>query len=294
MKSTTLLFPTFLLATTMLVSGCQSFFTNLTSTNLAENPSSIYTFTFSSDLPNGVVEETLEAEIAINGEVHPMSRVGDDIFEFEFRLPEGQSEVRYFYRLRYNFIRDGRSFRRNEQSEIYTSYLSNRYVIQLEASRGPVGARIPVVGRGFSEFDTIVINGQEIPTEFISPNSMAFNVPSLPQGTYEVALRTGQGDIVAQPFTIDASELTVLPGSISIPSGGRELLIITVGFEAPAGGLYIDVTTDVPDSVIMPEVIIPEGARSVNVPLEGGAVGTGSLFIQAPGYGEIAVPLEVY
>ena len=37
---------------------------------------------------------------------------------------------------------------------------------------------------------------------------------------------------------------------------------------APMGGLYINVTTDIPSSVIMPEVIIPETARTVNIAVQ--------------------------
>jgi hypothetical protein len=56
----------------------------------------------------------------------------------------------------------------------------------------------------------------------------------------------------------------------------------------------LDVTTDVPDSVIMPEVIVPEGANSVTVDVKGGKPGAGNLFLKGYGSsGEITIPLVV-
>ena len=37
----------------------------------------------------------------------------------------------------------------------------------------------------------------------------------------------------------------------------------------PAGGLAIDVKTNIPNSVIMPEAIISEGDMTVNIPVKG-------------------------
>ncbi|MEM9227622.1 MAG: hypothetical protein AAGA45_06610, partial [Verrucomicrobiota bacterium] len=51
--------------------------------------------------------------------------------------------------------------------------------------------------------------------------------------------------------------------------------------------------TDSPQSIIMPEVVIPEGAKSVSVPMEGGIPGTGTLFVEAPGFNAIKVPVSV-
>ena len=44
----------------------------------------------------------------------------------------------------------------------------------------------------------------------------------------------------------------------------------------------------------MPEVIIPGGARSVSVTVEGGAPGTGYLYMEAAGFGAVQVPIRVY
>ena len=44
----------------------------------------------------------------------------------------------------------------------------------------------------------------------------------------------------------------------------------------------------------MPEVIIPEGSRSVNVNIEGGETGMGKLYVEAPGFNTIELLIMVY
>jgi len=53
------------------------------------------------------------------------------------------------------------------------------------------------------------------------------------------------------------------------------------------------VTTDIPESVIMPEVVVPEGQTSAVVTVQGGKPGTGSLFLKGYGNGEVSVPVTV-
>ena len=61
---------------------------------------------------------------------------------------------------------------------------------------------------------------------------------------------------------------------------------------APAGGLFIDVTTDVPDSVVMPVVMVPANQTSVTVPIQGGKPGSGSLFFRSSA-GESSIAVTV-
>ena len=67
----------------------------------------------------------------------------------------------------------------------------------------------------------------------------------------------------------------------------------TDGSGAGGVGWLIDVTTDVPESVIMPEVIVPQGQTSVTVTAEGGKAGSGTLFMKGFGSGEMTVPISV-
>jgi hypothetical protein len=56
--------------------------------------------------------------------------------------------------------------------------------------------------------------------------------------------------------------------------------------------MLIDVQTDIKDSVIMPEVIVPANATSVTIPVQGGKPGTGSLFFRSSA-GESTVSVTV-
>ena len=59
------------------------------------------------------------------------------------------------------------------------------------------------------------------------------------------------------------------------------------------GGLLLDLTTDVPESVIMPEILVPQGQTSVTINVQGGRPGSGSLFLKGYGAGELSVPITV-
>lgn len=282
----------------LLFAGCQTTVTNLTPSKLPENPSGIYTFSFVANADSAnIMQETVEARLVINGETHTMTRdsLDNNLFAYDFPMPQGQTNARYYYTLTYNYTnRDGKILKGDVASPLYDTRLVNRYPIQLEVNRGPVGARVSLVGRGFSKFDTIVVGDTEVATQFASPNAVSFSVPALAANkTYSVALRTGQGDIPAGNFRIDAAQLKILPASLDLAQGERSMLIVSIDTDAPAGGLYLNITTDAPASIIMPEATIAAGTRSVNVALEGGEPGTGTLFIESPGFTTKAVPLNV-
>ena len=62
----------------------------------------------------------------------------------------------------------------------------------------------------------------------------------------------------------------MLPESLELGPNSSDMIIFTIEVDAPPQGLYVDVTTDIPDSLVMPEVTIQPGTRSVNVPVEAG------------------------
>ena len=281
----------------VLLPGCASQIVNLTPKQIPENPSSIYTFSCATKVSRPMLDqESIRATIVVNGEQYAMQKsdIGDNIFNFDYRLPLHLSDVRYYYVVTYQM--KGESVQAVEvYSDLFRSLLINRYIIQLDTDRAPVGSRVGIVGRGFSEHDVIIMGGREVSTVFTSPNSIHFYVPSLPSGrTYDVSLRTLDGSISVGKFRVDNTTLSVLPASLSLSPGKRTMVIFTIQFEAPPGGLYVDVTTDVPSSVIMPEVIIPENSRSVNIPIEGGEPGTGTLYVEVPGFSPLQIPVSVY
>jgi len=140
-----------------------------------------------------------------------------------------------------------------------------------------------------------VVGDKEAATRYFSPNSLQFTVPAIEGGkSYDVALRTGNGDLLVGSIHVDASALQVLPASLDIISGGKSLLVFSISNEAPVGGLPVTIRTDIPASVIMPEVLIPEGARSTSVTVEGGRAAAGKIVATAPGYESVTIPVSIH
>lgn len=102
-----------------------------------------------------------------------------------------------------------------------------------------------------------------------------------------------QADLDATTLPGPFSRMTILPSSLSLTSGQKEELTFSISLPAPEGGLVIEVMTDIPNSVIMPEILIPEGESSVTISIEGGVDGSGTLFVLAPGFEAITVPVKV-
>ena len=167
-------------------------------------------------------------------------------------------------------------------------------MLSLEVNRGPVGARVSVLGRGFTPQDVLYFDNTPTRTVFESPNALSFFVPALPAGqNYRVMLGSAAGNSPVGTFRIDTSTLSVTPSSLTLRTGDRQPLTFTLPNAAPPGGLLLDLTTDIPESVIMPEVIVPQGQTSLTVTVEGGKPGSGSLFLKGYGAGEVTVAVSV-
>ena len=163
--------------------------------------------------------------------------------------------------------------------------LENRYVGNLASYRGPVGAEIAVQGRGLTKYDVIKVGEQDATTRYLSENELRFVVPALPSGLdYPIKLSGGaHGALDIGNFRIDESRLGVSPIPLRYKPVILQPCFLKLITKHPAGGLAIDVKTNIPNSVIMPEAIISEGDMTVNIPVKGGEVGEGKLVISALG-----------
>jgi hypothetical protein len=283
----------------LLLTGCASNLRNLTSSQLPSNPSGIYTFSVElENVPGNLVEGSETVTITIDGQADlrmSPSPISDRVWRYEYRIPPEKDLVGYFYTVRYQVEKDGEIRDREITSDrIYYSELVNRYILGLEVDRGPVGTEVAVLGRNFSPGDRVEIGGVEAETRYESPTSLRFVVPALDAGrSYEGRVLSDRGDLTIGRFRIDAAELEVLPGELELTPGGMEMMIFSTPTPAPSGGLPIRVTTDVPGILIMPEVVVPAGQRSVNVRVEGGEPGEGTVYVEAPGYSEVRLPVRV-
>lgn len=279
------------------LTGCDVGITNLTPGVLPENPSQIYTIS-TRVKPKGVnvVPGSLVVRIIIDGQSFDMrkSGLGADIYEFDYQLPAGRAEIAYYFLVNYKFESQGIITPREEFTDVIRSKIVGRYVLSLETNRGPVGARVSVLGRGFTAQDTVTFDGTPARTVYDSPNSISFFVPAVETGrNYKVEIAGANGTSPVGTFRVDPTALTVTPSELTLARGQTQTLTFTLPNPAPTGGLLLDVTTDAPESVIMPEVVVPAGSTTASVDVKGGKPGSGSLFLKGFGSGEITVPVTV-
>lgn len=279
-----------------LLAGCETItLTDLTPKSMAENPSHIYTFSMRVT-PRSNTITGVTPNIIIDGKSFPMKRspLGQGLYDFEYQLPVGQDRVAYYFLVNYNVEGNQVATPKETYTNVQTVQIVRRYVLSLEVNRGPVGARISVLGRGFTPQDVIHFDGAPARTAYESPNALSFFVPPVePSRNYQVTLNSPAGNSPVGTFRVDASMVSVSPSALTLRTGDRQSLTFTLPNAAPPGGTLLDVTTDIPESVIMPEVIVPQGQTYVSVTIEGGKAGSGSLFLKGFGSGEITIPVSV-
>jgi hypothetical protein len=279
-----------------LLTGCDTVtLTDLTPKSMAENPSQIYTFSLRVT-PRTSTVSGVDPKIIVDGQSHNMKRspLGENIYDFEYQLPAGRDRMAYYFLVNFNIEGSGRVAQHETYTQVETVQIMRRYVLSLEVNRGPVGARISVLGRGFTPQDVVHFDGTPARSVYESPNSLSFFVPPVsPNRNYQVTVNGSAGNSPVGTFRVDAATVSVTPSSLSVRTGERQTLTFTIPNPAPAGGTLLDVTTDIPESVIMPEVIVPQGQTSISVTVEGGRPGNGNLFLKGFGAGELTIPMSV-
>jgi len=282
-----------------LLAGCATVkLTNLTPTSLPENPSQIYTFTVRIKANTNTVDAaSIAPHIVIDGQNFPMkpSPLGQGIYEFEYQLPPGRDEMAYYYLVDYTTEGNGTTTPGQAYTGVNRATVMHRYVLSLESNRGPVGARVAVLGRGFTPQDTVSFDGAPTRTVYESPSSLSFFVPSAAPGrNYQVTLASAAGTSPIGTFRIDPTGVVVTPSELHLAPGQQQNVTFVLVNPAPSGGILLDVATDIPESVIMPEVVVPQGQTSVTISVQGGKPGTGSLVLKGYGNGgQVTVPVTV-
>lgn len=288
----------FCAAALALLAGCDLKVTDLTPKVLPENPSRIYTFALNvTPKSTKVLPESIKATLVVDGLTLEMKSgaLGKGVFEYEYQLPAGRDELAYYYVVDYSVDTGAGVAKRQNFTDIVRTRVVGRYVLTMETNRGPVGARISVVGRGFGNADVVKFDGEPVRTVNESANALSFYVPAVETGrNYRVTLEGAAGSSPIGTFRVDPAVLDVSPSRLTLKQGGSQPLTFTIPAPAAAGGQLLDVTTDIPDSIVMAEVIVPEGSNSVTVDVRGGKPGSGSLFLKGYGNtGEIIIPVTV-
>ena len=280
-----------------LLSGCGVPITNLTPSTIPENPSQIYTIsTRVNPHAANIIPGSLTVRIIIDGQSFDMTKsdLGANIYTFDYQLTPGRTEIAYYFLVNYRLKTQNGSSLQEEWLDTVHAKIVGRYVLSLEVNRGPVGAHVSILGRGFTAQDTVTFDGTSTRTVFESPSSISFFVPAVETSrNYKVEIAGTNGTSAVGTFRVDPTSLTVSPTELSLTQGQTQTLTFTLPNPAPTGGLLLDVTTNAPESVIMPEVVVAAGCTNATVNVTGGKPGSGSLFLKGFGSGEITIPVTV-
>lgn len=283
--------------TLLLLTGCQLAITNLTPDTVPANPSQIYTITARFEPKGGnIIASSIQPRIVIDGQSYPMTKAaaGTDLWEFEYQLPASRPTARYYFIVNYNVgSGDGVTSQEITSDTVQTLNIAGRYLLRPEANRAPVGSRVSMLGAGFTPLDVVYFDTTPTRTVFESPSSLSFFVPAVEAGrSYGLHVAGGGGDLSAGAFRVDPISFQVFPTSLTLRAGEQQAITFTIPNPAPAGGMLVDVTTDAPECIVMPEIMISSGATSVTVPVQGGKPGSGSLFFKSSA-GESSIPITV-
>ncbi|MDR2602976.1 MAG: hypothetical protein LBC11_00230 [Puniceicoccales bacterium] len=268
---------------------------NNTPSQIPQNGSEVYTIAMSIN-PNGtyLIPNSCSAHIVIDGEIHKMDKNSDFEYSYDYARSADQHRVNYYYEVDYKRKVNGNVREKSKRSKLYGLTIVNRYVVGFESNRGIPGSRVTLLGRGFERDDYVEIDGVPCETTFVSPNSLSFVVPILGRGNrHHAKLVSDNGDIGLGVFHIDRVSFHSNLSNINLESGEKQIFVITIDFDAPQEGIAIDVTTNIPDSIIMKDIFIPAGARSASVVIQGGFAGSGMLYLTAAGFEELKIPVEV-
>lgn len=246
-----------------------------------------------------VVQESFEAFVVIDGEQRPMLRnydSSDNLFEYDYQPDPNKSLVRFYYVLNYLTEHKNKAPALQQMiSGLYQFQLANAMVLKLDKQRAAVGTTVTLYGEQFTDQDYVLIDGISCKTTFISPNELQFQVPDMsPSFNYIVDVFTAKGIFNAGKLRVDAANpLRVVPEKLELKTSQPKAIAFMLEKPAPYGGLYIDVSTDIPDCIVMPELLVPEGARTFSTAIEGKHISNGNLFINVDGLPEIVVPVTV-
>src|SRR5471030_371025 len=229
-----------------LLAGCTTVkLTNLTPTSLPENPSQIYTFTLRIKTNSSTVDAASVApHIVIDGQNFPMkpSPLGQGIYEFEYQMPANRDEMAYYFLVDYATEGNGITTPGQSYTGVTRARVMHRYVLSLEGNRGPVGARVAVLGRGFTPQDVISFDGAPTRTVYESSTSLSFFVPSLAPGrNYQVTLASTAGTSPIGTFRVDPTSVVVTPSELRLTPGQQQSVTFVLVNPAPAGGILLDV-----------------------------------------------------
>jgi hypothetical protein len=286
------------LAIAIFLGGCaEENICDMTPNIMPQNQSNIYTITMGMrGTDGGILQKTIRPYVVINGEKREMKKHpdGNNIFVYDHQFYD-IGTIPYYFEVVYEIHRNESIREKIAKSELHSLTITNKYIFALDANRGPVGAKVNVVGCGLGKNDKVRMGRHIIPSNWLSAGAIEFTVPPIDcDREYEVFLLSNRKELFAGTFFIDASVLHCSSDYIRLNNGESQRLVFMLDQAAPEGGIVVDVTTDIPESIIMPEIRFMPGERTVSVNAKGSdQSGKGTLYVNAKGFASLEIPMEI-
>ncbi len=295
MKSSFLL--SFFSASLLFLCACSPTCKNLTPPQAPQNPSHTYSMRMAANVraPH-VIENSIEPSITINGATHPMrkDRHQSQVFYYDYRMPEGQNHVSYYYTLTYKTKQQASVKTHTHTSNLYKFEPINRYIHALEYDRGPVGSEVTLSGRGFTKEDVIKLGDCPVPTQVVSPSLIRFTVPLLEADrAYPVRIENSNSSLHLGSFYIDGSSLIADRDLIELNRGETISLKLRTDAHPLPLDILFSITTDIPEAIAVEGLTLKAGQTEASLSLKGLSRGQGTLYIEAKGFKELALPLTI-
>jgi hypothetical protein len=282
----------------LFLSGCHTTIDNMTPPQLPQNSSHIYTMTMSVHIPSrDVIQQSLRPFIIIEGKRQAMKRseLGNHIFVYDYRMSRTCDKIRYYYEVEYDVSAGNKIVTKIERSQLYEFQITGRCVLSLDVYRGIPGTKVILLGRGFQDDDGVVFGDVLAETYVQNDHVIEFTVPAIEADkSYGLNLQGAGGTLCLGDFFVDLAPIYASENALHLCGEKRKSFTVSVDYPVPANGLILNITTDIPEDIVMPEVMIPGGACSVKVFLSGNHYeASGHLFIEALGYQQLIIPVTV-
>lgn len=278
------------------LAGCAQTLTNVTPSVVQRNPSNRYRFTTQCNvLENKVIPGSFKLGLVIDGKEYPLQpeALTPTFFYYDHILGVDRSEAKYYFVLNYQKNYRGRLKDCVAKTPLANFKIQECCCFSLDCERAPVGADVKILGRGFMNGDRVFVGEYGSVTACESENVLSFEVPQVMcNKSYPVYCLHNNEKVFVGNIWVDSNCFTVEPTSIDLMQGDQ--VNFTVSLSSPLNyDLNVNITTDIPNSVIMPELKIEAGESSATVTIEGGEGGKGHLFVSAQGFEEQEIPIEV-
>jgi hypothetical protein len=270
---------------------------NMTPNVIPQNQSNIYTLTMTvHDMGGNASRKTVKPYVIINGEKHEMKKHpdGNNVFVYDHHF-HGVGVIPYYFEVVYRANRNGNIRKKAVKSNLFDITVTDKYIFALNANRGPIGTSVSIVGHGLAQTDKVRFGKRIVRANWLSTGAIEFIVPAVECGSeYEVYVLANRKEFFAGMFFVDESTLHCSTNSIYLANGGSQRIVFMLDHPAPESGVEIEITTDIPNSIIMPEVRFMPGERTVSVNITASEESAkGTLFVHANGFSSLEIPLEV-